>query len=188
MTGADWLIGYGSLMDLRSAAGTLGREPQLRPVTVSGWRRDWHHAIPNARLRAYRCRDCDGLPEQVHALDVSPCRSHDLHAAGLTVTDGDLALMDARERSYERVQVQATLPGRSWLYRGLAASRCEDPDRGVIPSRYWTLVCNAARLIGAQTNADTLASPPDRPLRPLNLIRYHDPTPHLAHPCLCSGR
>ncbi|HEX6388342.1 MAG TPA: gamma-glutamylcyclotransferase family protein [Solirubrobacteraceae bacterium] len=108
-----WVFGYGSLAAL----------PGAEPATLAGHRRTWGVAMDNrVEIPGYKVyEDAGGNRPAVCVafLDVEPDEHASVSGARIEVDDGALADLDARERSYERVEVQ---PG-VFVYRGRAERR-----------------------------------------------------------------
>lgn len=120
------VFGYGSLV---SHAG-------LRPAALAGWRRTWGVAMDNsADLPGYKHYEEPGTgarPELMVAfLDVQPAPGGEVN--GAVFEADDLAALDARERNYERVEVE-TSAGPAWIYAGTRDGRAR-LARGVAEGR-----------------------------------------------------
>ncbi len=129
---AQYVFGYGSLVSPPGA--TPGRRWSERGVVADlpGFRRSWGVAMDNRRdLPGYKYyTDPQGRrPDVLVAfLDVCPAPDADATVNGLClpVDDAELAVLDRRERNYERIDVSDRLGGgraRVWTYAGSAAGR-----------------------------------------------------------------
>jgi hypothetical protein len=111
------LFGYGSLAADVLAAGV--------PARLPGWRLTWGVAMDNAvDLPAYKCYlAADGSRPDVCVafLDIEPDPHGEVEGLCVDVGERELPALDARERNYERVAVDAD--GAAWAYAGRADSR-----------------------------------------------------------------
>jgi hypothetical protein len=113
----DFLIGYGSLVNENSRMRSLGRDIVVLPVRISedfGYRRSW-----NTRIA--------GMMTTLGLISAEKGQGNTINGVLYAVKDGDLAVWDNRERSYDRVEVPwqyitslcwAQLPkqGKAWIY------------------------------------------------------------------------
>lgn len=116
------LVGYGSLLSLRSLERTLGRTytgPFLRCV-VYGWRRTWDAAMPN---KAFYTETPHGrmMPEAILYLNVRRDAGSSINGVVFAVNQEELAAYDRRESIYDRVDVTGDLDvkvegGAAYLY------------------------------------------------------------------------
>ncbi len=122
MGGLDHVFGYASLV----------RDGGPGFIThMHGVRRAWGVATDNARaIHGYKMylRRSDGSRPAVFVafLDLVPHPEGWVNGVCRPVTHGELELLDARERNYDRVDVTASLdsaPGRVWAYVGSAEGR-----------------------------------------------------------------
>ncbi len=128
------IFAYGSLV------AEHGGAPAARLV---GWRRHWGVAMDNvADLPRYKHYvDAEtGVRAHVHVafLDIEPTDDEDAGVTGVLVPAdaATLAVLDARERNYDRVEVTnavsridgRALPERVWTYIGSAAGRARLRD------------------------------------------------------------
>jgi hypothetical protein len=108
-----WVFGYGALAAL----------PGAEPATLAGHRRTWGVAMDNTvEVPGYKVyEDADGNRPAVCVafLDVEPEESATVSGARIELDEDALAELDARERSYDRVEVD---PG-VFVYRGRAERR-----------------------------------------------------------------
>jgi hypothetical protein len=159
-TASEWVFGYGSLAAVGEARADGAR---AYPTELRGARRRWGVAMDNRvdlpgykwyRVRATGER-ADGF---VAFLDV--VRDEDGGAVNglcMPVDHHELALLDARERNYERVDVTdrvADARGRVWAYVGSAAGRARlaegvRSDALYVSSEYVDDVEHAFRDLGA---------------------------------------
>lgn len=105
------VFGYGSLVDPRSAARTLGREvPELLPARLAGWRRRWSEARDNHRCEKTFALEPGGeLPDWVLGLNVEPAPDispgEGPNGVLIEVGEDELEHLDVREMRYERADV-----------------------------------------------------------------------------------
>jgi hypothetical protein len=124
------IFGYGSLVT----------NPGLRPATVAGHRRTWGVAMDNTvDLPAYKHYEQPGTGARpalmVAFLDLERVDGGETAAPvnGAVFEALDLAALDARERNYERVEIE-TSAGPAFTYTGSAEGR-ERLARGVAEDR-----------------------------------------------------
>jgi hypothetical protein len=84
----EFLIGYGSLMNIKSLNRTIKMD-QVTPVIVSGFKRSW----------IYNCRN------EYTAVSVERSPDHHMNAVLIPVTSSDLYSLDKRELHYARGRV-----------------------------------------------------------------------------------
>ena len=105
----DYLFGYGSLLSPVSIARTVQRPvtmTDLLPARVRGFKRSWTAAADVIVTEQGVSRDYTAL-----FLDLSTDHGMICNGVLLRVTDGDLARLDLRERTYQRISVQAEWNG-----------------------------------------------------------------------------
>jgi cation transport regulator ChaC len=116
------VFGYGSLL----------ADPRGRPCRLRGHRRCWDVAMDNREtVPGYKVYLHPETGEQppVHVAFLGIRPDPDAHVSGVTVevTGDELAVLDARERNYERHDVSelvdADLDGPVWTYVGSASGR-----------------------------------------------------------------
>ncbi len=154
------------------AYGSLVADHGGRPARLGGHRRVWGVAMDNAvdvpGYKSYRMR-ADGRRPLVFVafLDVEPAPDCATVGALLAVDDAALAVLDARERNYERIDVTAAVAGARgtvWTYRGSAAGRAR-LRRGlrdgvaVVDRGYLDAVRVAFAALGLDDDADPGALP-----------------------------
>lgn len=107
------VFGYGSLVDPRSAAETLGR-PIARPVParLAGHVRTWTLGRDNLRSEKTFARPDGSLPRFCLGLNLEPNeRSAAPNGALIEVTEAELERLDLREMRYDRVEVTEAVTG-----------------------------------------------------------------------------
>jgi gamma-glutamylcyclotransferase (GGCT)/AIG2-like uncharacterized protein YtfP len=114
----DFVFGYGSLV-----AGAAA------PATIAG-RRTWGVAMDNRRdlpgYKYYVLPDATRPSVYVAFLDLDPGAAGSVDGVCTPVDAGALAVLDRRERNYDRVEVTelvASPPGRVWAYVGKLDAR-----------------------------------------------------------------
>lgn len=111
------VFGYGSLVDPRSAARTLGREvPDPQPARLAGWRRRWSEARDNHRCeKTFALEPSGELPDWVLGLNVEPAPDvspgEGPNGVLIEVGEDELEHLDLREMRYDRVDVTAQAGG-----------------------------------------------------------------------------
>lgn len=101
------LFGYGSLLSKGSMERTLERaytRPRY-PGTLRGWRRTWDSFYPNERFYFERVPGERCYPRSILYLNIQPAGT-DLNGVVYVISHDDLAGFDAREATYDRVQVE----------------------------------------------------------------------------------
>jgi hypothetical protein len=161
---AEYVFGYGSLVAQGGWACAL-----------RGHRRGWGVAMDNARTipgyKYYVDADTGERPEVFVAfLDVQPADESD-GANGLVfpVTAKEMAVLDHRERNYDRVDVTDLIDpppggGRVWTYAGSAEGR-ERRERGLA----------AGTLVVSAEYARSVVEPPEPPCPVTELRRIDVP-------------
>ena len=118
-----WVFGYGSLLARGAVpAGAV-------PCALRGHRRHWGVAMDN-RLdlpgyKHYLAPDGSRPEIFVAFLDLRPDPGASVDGLAIPVADEALPALDARERNYERVEIEppAAVAGPVYTYRGSAAGR-----------------------------------------------------------------
>jgi hypothetical protein len=155
--GQSALLGYGSLLSIRSLERTLGRtyDGPFLPVELPGWRRTWDAAMPNTKFYG----EMDGrpmYPETILYLNVAKDNDSVLNGVLFLVNDVELASFDERESIYDRVDITDQLllrisGGRAFVYvcrsehtlRGVSS-----PDKGAVRATYIDIVETGLRELG----------------------------------------
>jgi cation transport regulator ChaC len=110
------VFAYGSLVDPRSFASTLGREPaEVIPVRLPGWRRRWSIQRDNLTAEKTFARAGSGeLLRWVIGLNLEPDQGGDGPApngALIEITEAELERLDLRELRYDRADVTGAVDG-----------------------------------------------------------------------------
>jgi cation transport regulator ChaC len=161
----EHVFAYGSVVGDGPASSCV-------PATLRGHRRIWGVAADNARAipgyKQYRLREDGSLPRVFVAfLDVVEHRSCAVNGVVAPVDEAALALLDRRERNYDRVDVTAIVDtpveGRVWTYVGSPAGRERlaagtRDGRAVVCREYVEGVHSAFRELGDAAYAAFLAS------------------------------
>lgn len=168
----SWLFAYGSLMSAASAARTLGREPHVVPVILSGWQRDFDLRIYD-HPAVYACVGCGGGVPLTVALDCQPSAGQIVNGVLIEVTPDELGLLDGRELHYDRVALSAwalegdvPAAGDLYVYRGKPQFR-GGLDGHVLPSSYVEVVSRAAASVSPEfaVQYSSTSSEPSCPVR-----------------------
>jgi gamma-glutamylcyclotransferase (GGCT)/AIG2-like uncharacterized protein YtfP len=141
-----YVFGYGSLVG-----------NQHRVAVLHGHRRVWGVAMDNRVVipdyKIFETPDGRRPAVDVTFLDLVPDPAGAVNGALLEVDEAALAVLDRRERQYERVDVTAHLedpPGRVWTYVGRAEGRARVREgRPVVQRAYVELVERGFRALGA---------------------------------------
>jgi hypothetical protein len=175
-----YVFGYGSL----AAEGVEGLDRIRRPegfvADLEGWARGWGVAMDNSETVAgYKCYlDGSGARPAVFVafLDIVEWSGDRVNGVCLPVDAAALAVLDARERNYDRIDVSDRLSCGApvWTYVGSAAGRARlarGRARGtaVIHEGYLTAVTHGFQALGAREWAACAPSlePGGLPLRVL---------------------
>ena len=154
MAASQYVFGYGSL-----AAAVSGSFV----AHLSGGARGWGVAMDNTHdIPGYKWYATpDGERPSVHVcfldLQLNAGRGDAVNGVCLPVNDGGLAVLDARERNYTRVDVTARIDcgARVWTYVGSAAGRARFAEgvaagRAVIARAYLDTVRAGFQALGAE--------------------------------------
>lgn len=183
-----WVFGYGSLVAVESLAATIGRrlaDSERRPAHLTGYGRRWNYG--SLHLRGDWTHD--GVEVRrglVVSLGLAPAADERCNGVIVRVADDDLALLDRRERDYERTDVTELIAldgsddpvgGRVVTYvpRPSAIARYEearDARRAAVRREYWDLVHRAFdELGGAHPQLWTSTPRPDVPVADVRVYR-----------------
>jgi len=141
-----YLFGYGSLINLASAARTLGRDVDtaaVRDAWLAGYRRTWRvfdHVLTDVGQQP-------GRPMTMAFYNIEQDAGARCNGVLIPLTAADVARFDTRERQYERVDVTGLVTrydgqpagGRVVTYVGKAAAR-QWPAGTVVARSYERLV------------------------------------------------
>ena len=182
-----WVFGYGSLVALDSLSATIGRSlsPGERvPAHLAAYGRRWNYG--SLHLRGDWTHDgVDVRGGLVVSLGLAPAPDEQCNGVIVRVTDAELALLDHRERDYERTEVTDLITldaddghvgGRVVTYvpRQSAIERYEearDARRAAVRRSYWDLVHAAFDELGGAHPGLLTATP--RPDVPVADVRVH---------------
>jgi dephospho-CoA kinase len=187
----DYVFGFGSLVDLAALAEYLDRDAfadhEIERCRLRDYRRAWNIARDNSEvIPGHDHLVCsvsgERLDGYVTVVNIRAAPGHAVNGIAFRVSDAELAVLDRRERNYNRIEVtdrlDVTVDARVWAYRGKPAAEARyakgvDAGTAVINSAYHTLVHLAFESHGPDFLADYLATtdPPDVPLRPLQRVR-----------------
>jgi len=193
MTRRDYVFGFGSLVDLEALADYLDREPiadhEFERCRLHDHRRAWNIARDNSEIvpghdHLVCAVSGERLDGYVAVVNIRTAPGHTVNGIAFRVSDAELAILDRRERNYDRIDVTGRLDvavdSRVWAYRGKPAAEARyakgaATGTAFINSAYHTLIHLAFESHGPDFLADYLASTdsPEIPLRPLRRV----PTP-----------
>ena len=164
-----YLFGYGSLINLDSAAKTLGRSlPRelVQPAWLDGYQRSWT-VFDRATFV-----DGDRVGQAVHIifLNLEPRQGATCRGVLIPLQPGDLDRFDQREKAYDRVDVTARIrPAiRSRVYTYVArADATRLPTDATVSTRYEALVADGVRSWG-----DAFVAEYDQTTQPHALPRF----------------
>jgi cation transport regulator ChaC len=171
-----WVFGYGSLVAPESVARTIGRAVEradgFAAARLHGFGRRWNYGSLHQRGDWHGPH---GFVEQgiVVSLGVEQAPDEHCNGAVVRVTDDELALLDWRERDYERTEVTdrvavdhegfrarvvTYVPRASAIERYLVA---REARRAAIRQSYVALVEGAFRALGGRHLDEYVAGTPD---------------------------
>lgn len=106
MNSSTWVFGYGSLVSPASVARTLGRDVGRDVVLamLGGYGRRWNYGSLHQRA-SWTAPGGPVVDGVVVCLGLEAATSERCNGAVFPVTDDELALLDWRERDYDRVDV-----------------------------------------------------------------------------------
>lgn len=179
MTSSAWIFGYGSLVSPTSMAATIGRTVPPGDTAIAhldGFGRRWNYGSMHLRgdwqLDGTHIRE--GL---VVSLGIVRSDAETCNGRVVRVTGDELAMLDWRERDYERTDVSDLIRcdggeagSAVWTYvpRASAVERylhARDRGRAAIRRSYWELVDAAFNDLGADHASRYAATPaPDVPV------------------------
>jgi cation transport regulator ChaC len=155
-----YVFGYASLVALADAEALPGR--------LHGYRRNWGAAMNNWEggdaVKHWLDRETGERPRiRVAYLDIAPSEEDAVNGVAIPVDAEHLALLDAREVNYERVEVSAAfegpIDGRVFTYFGLDAARerCSEGARDgnvFVSSTYFASVRRSFDLLAPDALAE----------------------------------
>jgi cation transport regulator ChaC len=181
-----WVFGYGSLVDPSSFSATIGRELQpgvdFFEAEVAGLGRRWNYGVMHASASGPGPGGAT-IDYTLVGLGVVSAAEETVNGVVGWVEPDELALLDHRERHYDRVDVtdRTTVHGPDvsgsvavYVPRREAVEhfeRARDAGRAAIEQRYWDLVDRAFAAFGAEAHA-----------------RYHSTTPAPDVPVMTLSR
>jgi dephospho-CoA kinase len=184
VSAATWVFGYGSLVSPASMTTTIGRAVAAEDVAVAhleGYGRRWNYGSLHLRgdWRHDGASVSHGL---VVSLGLAAGDTESCNGVVVRVSDDELAMLDWRERDYERTDVSDRIrieDGRSvgpvvtYVPRPSAIERYEvarDERRAAIRQSYWELVRGAFDELGTRHRTLFDATPaPDVPVVDITL-------------------
>lgn len=124
MTGAQYVFGYGSLLERSAPAAE--RDAPARQYHLHGYRRGWGVAMENRSdipsYKYYLLENGERPDVFVVFLNIQSAIGERVNGALLAVDSSDIAEFDLRERNYDRVDVTAhvepPVAGTVWTYVG----------------------------------------------------------------------
>lgn len=144
------IFGYGSLINRHSLARTVGRTPavqELVPAWLAGYERVWDYA-------AQVCFEGTDEPRTAVFLNLRASAGARVNGIVLRVHDNELALLKARERFYDLVDVTAGIDKR--FDAPVRTFVCTDPQHlarenaeGCVAESYLRIVRDGCEAQGA---------------------------------------
>jgi gamma-glutamylcyclotransferase (GGCT)/AIG2-like uncharacterized protein YtfP len=186
LQGREFVFGYGSLAALGDGVAP-SRAPRADGFVcdLRGYRRQWGVAMDNSRdLPGYK-HYTDELgrrpPVFVCFLDIGTDRRASVNGLCIPVDGARLAVLDERERNYERVDVSASVDAggaRVWTYVGRREARLRmrwavAAHRAVIDAGYLDAVAGGLQALGVgEYEAGAVSLSPG--LLPVVALTRHD--------------
>jgi len=133
------VFGYGSLVSSESAAITLGRQVELLPADLGGWKRRFSQARDN--LTCEKTFELEGgrRPEWILGLNVEPGEDEagPVNGAVIELTDEELARLAIREIRYDALDVTeevsgAGMPDRVWTFAAKEGHFAPKPPKDAV--------------------------------------------------------
>lgn len=147
-----YIFGYGSLINLKSAAKTFQRpisDDDIRLVSAAGYFRVWRIVVP------VRTEQENGEIVSAVFLDIEQRGDSDVNGVLIEVTDEELSNLDIRESSYDRLEITSHVrpcieDGVVYTYQGKPSFFVEHYDRPVVPGRYLAMVAAGVERWGSE--------------------------------------
>ena len=160
LPGQSAILGYGSLLSIRSLERTLGRtyDGPFVPVELKGWRRTWDAAMPNKKFYT-EFNGTRMYPETILYLNVARDAGTILNGILFVVNDAELASFDDRESIYDRVDITDGVPltgGRAYVYvcrPEYTAKDITSPRKGAVRATYIDIVETGLKELGSEFRA-----------------------------------
>jgi gamma-glutamylcyclotransferase (GGCT)/AIG2-like uncharacterized protein YtfP len=185
LAGAEFVFGYGSLAALADGvAPSRAPRPEGFVCDLRGYRRQWGVAMDNRRdLPGYKhyTDELGRRPEVfVCFLDITPDPRASVNGLCVPVDAARLAVLDQRERNYDRVDVSGAVDAggaRVWAYVGAREPRMRmrwavGAHRAVIDGRYLEMVADGFRALGEEELERSASSLATGLLPVVTLIRH----------------
>ncbi|MDJ0536965.1 MAG: gamma-glutamylcyclotransferase family protein [Xenococcaceae cyanobacterium MO_207.B15] len=181
---ANFVFGYGSLMNVENLQKYLGRD--LTPVSdfifcgLRDFHRCWNIAMDNRMdlpdYKYYIDAKTGNRPEGfVTFLNIRPYKTKTITGILFRVSHEELDNLDRRERNYQRIdvthQINTPIRGKAWVYQGLdqAEQRYQkglEQNNAMIAQDYFDSVHNAYFLLGKKAFSH-YAETTDKPRVPI---------------------
>jgi cation transport regulator ChaC len=183
------VFGYGSLVSAESAERTLGREVEVLPARLRGWRRRWTLVRDNLKSEKTFAREPGGeIPPYMMGLNIEGDETGadpDLAPNGalIEVSEGEVERLDVRELRYDRVDVTAQIVAergfdRVYSYEAKAEHHAAQPPEGaVIIARYLRIVQLAFEALGPGEWETFLATTGPPPVEQIEAVLVRDEIP-----------
>ena len=177
-TRVAWVFGYGSLVSPASLARTIGRLAKpgkgFHPATLTGYGRRWNYGVGHVTGSWTTDDGTDVIDGTIVALGLIESADEQVNGAIASLTADELADLDHRERSYDRVDVTTLivgiddvdlggLPVFTYVPRASAVERYEsarNAGTGAIRRTYWNLVDDAFGRLGENERTEYHESTP----------------------------
>ena len=184
MYGANFVFGYGSLMNLDKLQQYLGRDLafglDFKICGLRNFHRCWNVAMDNRlnlpNYKYYIEVETGNRPQSfITFLNIRPYQGKTIAGILFRVSHQELKKLDQRERNYQRIDVtqriEEQVEGKAWVYRGLkeAEQRYEEglkQENGMIAQDYFDSIHYGYGLWGQETLFNYMATT-DKPRVPI---------------------
>lgn len=148
----NYIFAYGSLINLESAAKTLGRivnDNEVLTVDAKNYLRLWRLV---AQVIVNECRD---KPVNAVFLDIADQGGEELNGILIEVTRNELEKLDIREKYYRRIDITEYIhppvqDGRVFVYQGKPEFFVENFTNPVVLTQYLNIIDKGIRHWGKE--------------------------------------
>jgi len=152
------IFGYGSLVNTDSLSQTLQRPSgKLMPAAVKGWVRDWSIVFSDKDgLIRYEPEENHGAFKYIRAINIRRAESPScpaINGALIKVSESELAMLDSREKHYEKVDITKDVvvphPFQAvYAYVGMRKYLGHDNAEARVPASYAKVIEEGFRSLG----------------------------------------
>jgi cation transport regulator ChaC len=182
------VFAYGSLVSPQSFARTFGRQPDLLPIRLRGWRRRWSLLRDNLAAEKTFARQPGGeLPPWVIGLNLErddfPGHAPAPNGALIEISAGELERLDVRELRYDRVEVTEQLDAGNELDHVFTYTArpehfaAQPPDGAVVMAPYLRVIEAAFTALGEGQWELFLQTTGQRPVESIEPLLVRDEIP-----------